>query len=149
MNDLPKLREIANAATPGAWESSVFRVEPDADNALRGAGVIRAENGRTVFMSANGPEILVSDATHIATFDPPTVLALLDEIEKLRRWKAEMVQILDGLNKLAQAAEVPPGGQIIETATKRIEELRAALGGLAKNEGERPVEINRAAVSDR
>ena len=89
--DLTKLREIAEAATDGPWESSVVKVEPDADDALRGMGVIRSGIG-IVFMSANGPEILVSDATHIATFDPPTVLALLDEIEELRAALGELAK---------------------------------------------------------
>ena len=81
--NLTKLREIAEAATDGPWESSVVKVAPDADDALRGMGVIRSGVG-IVFMSANGPEILVSDADHIATFDPPTVLALIDEVERLQ-----------------------------------------------------------------
>ncbi len=94
--DLNQLREIAEAATPWPWESSMVRVEPDADNALRGAGVIRDGNGSIVLMVANGPEILVSDATHIAAFDPPTVLALIDEIELLRETLATVRSITVG-----------------------------------------------------
>lgn len=126
MNDLIRLREIANAATPGPWEYEAGGEsecgEPSCcsdywDERVWGGGFVLLESHLL------DPE----NAQHIAAFDPPTVLALLDEIEELRRWKAEMVQMLDGLNKLAQAAEVPPGGRITETAPKRIEELRAAL----------------------
>ncbi len=148
MNDLTKLREIANAATPGPWESAAAPAEGSdetaieyLEGALTGYGPLCVvwvpetlgdpDGYRLTATTGDGPHALM-DAAHIATFDPPTVIALLGEIEELRRWKAEMVQMLDGLNKLAQAAEVPLGGRIIETATERIEELRAALVELAK-----------------
>lgn len=83
MNDLTKLREIANAATPGPWE---FQPSGDSecgepqccseywDNRIWSQGLILAESG--VLDDA--------DAIHIAAFDPPTALALLGEIEELR-----------------------------------------------------------------
>lgn len=132
--DLTKLREIAEAATPGPWEYGMTTFGDPREGATHAC--VRVENAdwRDFLAVVEGSTEADLNMTHIATFDPTTVLALLDEIEELRRWKAEMVQMLDGLNKLAQAAEVPLGGRIIETATKRIEELRAALAELAKEE---------------
>ena len=82
--DLTQLREIAEVATPAPWKASMVRVEIDADNARRGGCVIREGGSGIVFMAVDGPGILEVDATHIATFDPPTVLALIDEIERLQ-----------------------------------------------------------------
>ena len=130
--DLTKLRKIAEAATPGPWEYGMTTFGDPQDGPTHAC--VRVENAdwwdnlAVIEGSAEGD----LNMAHIAVFDPPTVLALLDEVEELRRWKAEMVQMLDGLNELAQAAEVPLGGRIIETATKRIEELRASLVELAK-----------------
>ena len=70
------------------------------------------------------------DAAHIATFDPPTVLALIDEIEKLRRWKREAKQVLKGLGNLAKVADAPLGHPIIESAIDCIEELRKKIDSL-------------------
>lgn len=64
--DVVELRRIAEAATPGPW----------------GADCCRAAN----MVYANGGHIGVDatevDAQHIAAFDPPTVLALLDRLER-------------------------------------------------------------------
>lgn len=82
--ELAKLREIAEAATPGPWISPWH---------------LECENAEEYgFYAANGEKVVglfwfdgyhlecsEENARHIATFDPPTVLALLDEIERLRR----------------------------------------------------------------
>lgn len=81
--DLTKLREIAEAATPGPWEFEPSGYsecgEPRCcseywENRIWSQRLILAES----------MELSDVDATHIATFDPPTVIALLDEIERLR-----------------------------------------------------------------
>lgn len=130
--DLTKLREIANAATPGPWESGMTTFGDPRDGATHACVRVEDAHWTDHLAVIEGSTEGDLDMAHIAAFDPPTVLELLDEVEELRRWKAEMVQMLDGLNELAQAAEVPLGGRIIETATERIEELRAALVELAK-----------------
>lgn len=73
---------------------------------------------------------------HIATFDPPTVLALIDEIEKLRRWKREAKQVLKGLGNLAKVADAPLGHLIIKGAIDCIEELRKEIDSLQPTKGE-------------
>lgn len=78
MFDLDALQAAAEAATPGPWTSSVIRVENDADGKARGAGAVRGREGNGyVFMSANGPEILVADAVFIAAANPAVVLELV------------------------------------------------------------------------
>lgn len=89
--DLTQLREVAEAATPGPWVTagrtaveSVHDCSPQHD--CRG---IAATSGMSRHPVRPAEE---ADATHIATFDPPTVLALLDRLEAaeatVRRVKA-------------------------------------------------------------
>lgn len=66
--DLGKLREVASAATPGPWG----RATTDG----MGWAVHRGEH-ETVALYADR-----DDAEHIATFDPPTVLALIERVER-------------------------------------------------------------------
>ena len=61
------------------------------------------------------------------TFDPPTVLALIDELEQLHRWKREAKQVLKGLGSLAKVADAPLGHPIIESAIDEIERLRGVV----------------------
>lgn len=110
---LTKLREIAEAATPDDWE----RVVP-----FEG-------------MAISNPNHM-ADADHIATFDPPTVLALIDEVERLRRWKREAKQVLKGLGNLAKVADAPLGHPIIESAIDCILELRKKADNLQPAKGE-------------
>lgn len=79
---LAELRQIAEAATPGPWEAWqnpeyagwwVQRRDRDA-----GESVPRWR----VRVLGHNPK---ANAEHIASFDPPTVLAMLDEIERLRQ----------------------------------------------------------------
>src|SRR5690606_31956590 len=41
----------------------------------------------------------LANARYISTFDPPMVLALLDEIERLRRWREEMAEVLKAVHE--------------------------------------------------
>ena len=73
-NELARLREVAEAATPGPWTD----VPMGSEGSIVTAG---GNTHRTALKPATCREF--SDATHIATFDPPTALALLDEVERL------------------------------------------------------------------
>ena len=55
---------------------------------------------------------------------------LLDEIERLQRWKREARQVLRGLDELAKVADVPLGHSIIKGAIDCIEELRKKIDNL-------------------
>lgn len=73
--DLNHLREIAEYATPGPWENVSSE---------------RTMNDRSEWRigDSHKPKVLsavmrAADAEHIAAFDPPTVLAMINEIERL------------------------------------------------------------------
>ena len=72
MTDLAKLRAVAEAATQGKWRGFVTGI------LCRNAWVVHNDPGR------DGAIMSDYDATHIATFDPPTVLQLLDDLAEAR-----------------------------------------------------------------
>lgn len=91
MNEyLDQLREIAQNATPGPWS---------ADVGVRGDCVVFGPNGRFLLNAQAEPHWLEypgetrsvafdvdrRDCTHIATFDPPTVLDLIERVEAAER----------------------------------------------------------------
>src|SRR5690606_27092847 len=80
---IAELRRIAEAATPGPWGVNPWRAVVDEMETLTPiCGMLWPTELRT-------EEQTLANAQHIATFDPPTVLALLDEIELLRRERGE------------------------------------------------------------
>ena len=69
---IAKLRAVAAAATPGHWRRThhgTWEVEAPPNQLVADCGTV---------------DLAEQDAAHIAAFDPPTVLALLEEIERLR-----------------------------------------------------------------
>jgi len=75
-----ELRKIAEAATPGPWYEVV--------NDLIGGLAVSPNNKPCSQLDTRNGEGTVADllnadadATHIATFDPPTILALLDVVD--------------------------------------------------------------------
>ena len=120
MTDLTTLRKIAEAATPGPWHYIGIDFRGERSHSTKGAA------GSVVAFAGYGPDGGMSNlnAAHIATFDPPTVLALIDEIEHLRRWKSEAKQVLDGLDELAKVADAPLGCSIIESAISELRRLQ-------------------------
>ena len=144
--DLTKLREIAEAATPGPWKFATAPAEGSDETAIEYLGGALTGYGplcvvwipetlgdpdgyRLTAATGDGPHALM-DATHIAAFDPPTVLSLLDEIERLQRWKREAKQIFRGLGDLVEVADVPLGHSIIKGAIDCITELRKEIDSL-------------------
>lgn len=92
---LEELRRIAEAATPGPWAVNPFRATVDEmPSMLPICGLLWPTDQRT-------EEQTLANATHIATFDPTTVIAILDEIERLRR----LQQKVQSAAVLAVAAE--------------------------------------------
>jgi hypothetical protein len=78
-----ELRKIAEAATPGPWYEVV--------NDMIGGLAVSPNNKPCSQLDTRNGEGTVADllnadadATHIATFDPPTILALLDVVEAAR-----------------------------------------------------------------
>lgn len=80
-DQIQRLREVAEAATEGPWE---HRFDEYGDDWLLGGSEGRLihtvgprEYSHVALDSEYGP-----DAEHIAAFDPPTVLELLDRLER-------------------------------------------------------------------
>lgn len=80
-DQIQRLREVAEAATEGPWE---HRFDEYGDDWRLGGSEGRLihtvgprEYSHVALDSEYGPE-----AEHIATFDPPTVLELLDRLER-------------------------------------------------------------------
>lgn len=74
--DIAKLREVAEKATQREW--------PLAD------GVIVPADGFPLWGSLRTYAESQSNALHISTFDPPTVVALLSRLESAERRVAEL-----------------------------------------------------------
>lgn len=101
--DRTQLRALATAATPGPWEYI-----PTAPN--RGVDFVRTELGPTVCDFGGYPPTR-ADAAFIAAANPTAVLALLDEIERLRESERQAraltaAERLDHISTLGQAGEL-------------------------------------------
>lgn len=86
--DLARLRKVAEAATPGPWEvydRGIGYEVHDANGCELNGGM------RETFTEA--------DANHIATFDPPTVLALLSRLEAAEQELARIRPLFDNLSR--------------------------------------------------
>ena len=90
---LAELRRIAQMATPGPWERDGRIVYALTHYGYRN-GIEQRANKVTISVQKGhdcSAEEADAVALHIATFDPRMVLALLDEIERLRREREEIV----------------------------------------------------------
>ena len=125
--DLNKLREIAEAATPGPWEAGMTTFGDPRDGATHACVRVADAHWTDHLVVSEGCAEADRNMAHIATFDPPTVLALIDELEQLHRWKREAKQVLKGLGNLAKVADAPLGHPIIESAIDEIERLRGVV----------------------
>ena len=92
--DLTKLREIAEAATPGPWESVVSTYSSEYGD-YKGARIPGVAEEISDYYIGTVPPLYVDDAAHIAAFDPPTALLLIDEIERLRTALIELRRVGD------------------------------------------------------
>ena len=90
--DLTQLREIAEAATSGPWHYIGIDFRGERSHSTKGAA------GSVVAFAGYGPDGGMSNlnATHIAAFDPPTAIALIDELERLREVVATVKAITNG-----------------------------------------------------
>jgi hypothetical protein len=77
-----ELREIAGAATSGPWEDAVLGSEGYAVFAERAPGDKRLSRVRVARLGWEDWDTDRANAAHIAAFDPPTVLELLDALDE-------------------------------------------------------------------
>lgn len=83
------MRRIAEAATRGPWGLNPIKAQVDEMNTLEPVcALLWPTELRT-------EEQTIANGEHVAAFDPPTVLALLDEIEKLRQELAVLKPVYD------------------------------------------------------
>jgi hypothetical protein len=104
--DVARLREVAEAATPGPWDLDVLRFGCWEVN----APTLNGEGDPRVFRFRVGDHMVERDAEHIATFDPPTVLALIARLEAAESARDEALAVVEPVKALAQQAVVRIGG---------------------------------------
>ena len=80
--DLAELRRIAEAATPGPWGAVIAKYGSEVGE-YTGAHIPGVAEVFITEHDGDRPPLEESDAEHIAAFDPPTALALIDRIEAL------------------------------------------------------------------
>ena len=80
--DLKKLREVAEAATPGPWVNGVDTVYYE--------GCVTLATSRV----GTDPKFFRKDAAYIAALNPQTALALLDRLEALEHGKQLTIELL-------------------------------------------------------
>lgn len=81
-------------------------------------------------------DMIETGNTRRRALDPTTVIALIDEIERLQRWKREAKQVFRGLGDLVEVADVPLGHSIIKGAIDCIAELRKEIDSLQSTKEE-------------
>ncbi len=106
--DLDHLDTLARAATDGPWDGHTHSLDMGGRHGTRIAGPRSLGPGAHV---VDG-KMLSADAEFIAATDPTTVLALIAELRDLRRWKAEALPVLDGLQEVGHALGIGLGQQI-------------------------------------
>lgn len=100
--DLETLREVAEAATDGPWEAKQGAVSP-------GKKVVGPRESNDL---GRGPIVLMqpifwdkrsaANADHIAAFDPPTAIALLDRIARLTESNRKLANQIVGYGDRVQ-----------------------------------------------
>ena len=126
--DLTKLREIAEAATPGPWNLETQRVDTHYIHGF--------SDEQDVDISV---QCDVADAAHIATFDPPTVLALIAENNRMR---GEVERLRASLNEARQRlSNTDWSSQAEDRNRAALLHIEAALNGTA-----RPLNIGKGSV---
>src|SRR5690606_23902433 len=134
---LEELRRIAEAATPGPWEipvANVFRVvapkaghhNPPSGKAPPYPWAIIADADTE---GTSGKQA-ASNMQYIATFDPPTVLAVLNEIERLRQEREVLAEALGHVYTCdhCECALCPEGTELSYRAYRAVSKSELLVG---------------------
>jgi len=117
--NIEHLRAVGRAATEGPWERWTTDGTPDRR--------IASVDGRFVATIESGVKVAAADADFVTTARNEWD-GLLDEVEALRRWKAEAMSLFDGMQDLGRALGLPLGTLITgPVAVKAAEALRAKV----------------------
>lgn len=95
---LAELRKIAGRATPGPWSAMEYDDYPgDEGVCILGATNTATGSHMIGYSLPNGRsrDQVESDGAHFAAFDPPTVIQLIDEIQRLRAAYGPWVEVPD------------------------------------------------------
>ena len=124
MKDLTELRKIAEQATPGPWEP--YDANEGMDRAYSPMWCVANEEFHNPTAGDDedwmGVEIHVgdkADSDHIATFDPPTVLALITRLEQAEQAVQRVRELAEawksrGEHDMEYSKTIPPDiGEII------------------------------------
>lgn len=127
MTDHAKLRRLAKAATPGEWHA----VWEEGDDAAWANlfPIIQAEGGEIVIGNEGFYSDLDQDkanAQFCAAANPKTLLALLDEIDRL---KAENEALLMGMRAILNAYDYADQHNKEGVAVEVMEDLRTLFKG--------------------
>ena len=121
--DLDTLRKVAEAATLGSWEAEPYLYGVDDDGRIR----VTSPYDRGSYNLAES--VLPHDAEHIATFDPPTVIELIEQVEYYKR-KNETLSALGKANhdwNMQNRADLTTRLEQAEQAIQRVRELNQFL----------------------
>lgn len=91
-SNLDTLRKIAEQATPGPWEAKPYLY------GVQG-GAVRVTSPSDDDRNNLAEDVLPDDSLHIATFDPPTVLALLSRLEQAEQDRVKLRNRLDAMRR--------------------------------------------------
>ena len=84
VNDYQELRKKAEVATSGPWKFSSYQdIQTDGSMAPGNLGAVFTADSRYLTVASSCWD---GDAMYIAAASPDVVLALLDEVERLRAW---------------------------------------------------------------
>ena len=138
MIDTTKLRELAMAATTGEW--LVERYGTGMHEIY--INISESETETVIGIPPDGssvPLICSADAEYIAAANPATVLALLDEIDRLRADKDHVTSMFESTQKqLNKAIEIIDKQRVLVDRLLRVE---AAALNLAKVKGRHHSEL--------
>jgi len=119
---LEELRRIAEAATPGPWGMNP-------ENGLVDEAATLTPVCGMVWVRTE--EQTLANAQHIAAFDPTTCLALLDEIERLRRERKVLAEALGHVYTCenCECALCPEGAELAYKAYRVVSKASKLLAG--------------------
>jgi hypothetical protein len=128
VNEIERLREVARAATPGPWLWCPWDLHPT-QRRVTVAVFNEAEDLVADVRPEGERERDMADAEYIATFDPPTVLALLDRLEAAEG-AVERVRAILTAWEAWDGSPGPDGRMHADSSSPRDRErLRRALDG--------------------
>src|SRR5690606_24421870 len=124
---LYELRRIAEAATPGPWWADGWEARTkEGDRFI--ASIAPAFQGARPDASCWEVD---ANIQHIAAFDPTTALALLDEIERLRREREVLADALKHVYTCdhCECALCPEGAELAYNAYRAVSKASKLLAG--------------------